>query len=188
MLSRRAIREMLIAVGVVGGVVAIGTAGLLFAGPSLMQSGSSTTLCALDRKAVFDRSAIGRSAEAQFVSLRAKMQAELVSEKNRIDAVTRGLPTEQAQQMLISLQQRLVLENTRLDTVRSSAIALVIERLSPTIRRVGEAEKCSAILERSNFVDVGQAPDLTDEIVKQTERGIPPLPPGALEDLYKKQK
>ncbi|MBC8038850.1 MAG: OmpH family outer membrane protein [Rhizobiales bacterium] len=179
---------MLIAIGVVAGVVAIGTVGLLIAGPSLMQSPSPDRICALDRKAVFDGSTIGRSAESQFTSLKARMQAELVAEKNRIDAASRGLPTEQAQQMLISLQQRVSLESSRLDTVRASAIAQVIERLSPTISRVGKAANCSAILDRSNFVDVGQARDLTGEIVKQIERDIPPLQRDFLEDLYKNPK
>jgi Skp family chaperone for outer membrane proteins len=182
MLSRRTRREILYAVAIAGAVVGIGAIGLLLAG-RLFPLGPSDRICALDRKIVFERSAIGRSATTQFAEFKAKKQAEIVGEKARIDEAIRALPSD-SQQLLVSFQQRVIAENSRLERVRTPLIAQVIDRLGPAIRQAGDAAKCSAIIDRSNFVYVGRMSDLTSQALAEAERSIPPLPPGSIETLY----
>jgi Skp family chaperone for outer membrane proteins len=182
MLSQRTKREMLLAVGIAGAAVGIGAIGLLLGG-RLLSPGSSDRICALDRKVVFERSAIGRGATAQFDEFKSKKQAEIVAEKNRIDEAIRAMPPD-GQRLLMSLQQRVISENTRLQTVRTSIVAQVMDRLGPAIRRVGDAAQCGAIIDRSNFVYVGRASDLTSQALAEVERNIPTLPPGSVEKLY----
>jgi Skp family chaperone for outer membrane proteins len=181
MLSHRTKREMLLAVGIAGTAVAVGAIGLVLAG--LLPAVPSDRICALDRKIVFERSAIGRGAIAQFDQFKAQKQAEIVAEKNRIDQAIRATASD-GQQLLVSLQQRVMSENARLDAVRTSIVAQVTDRIGPAIRRVGDTAKCSAIIDRGNFVYVGRVSDLTSQALAEVERDIPPLPPSSVEKLY----
>ena len=92
------------------------------------------------------------------------------------------------QQQLAALQQRVLLENSRLEEVRSSAISTIIARIAPTIKKIGSRENCSAIFDRTNMVDTGRAKDLTDSVVKQVQRDVPPLAPDFLAKIYQRQK
>jgi Skp family chaperone for outer membrane proteins len=182
MLSHRTKREMLIAVGIAGTVVAMGAIGLILTG-RLSPVGPSDRICALDRKIVFERSAIGRGANAQFNEFKSQKQADLVAEKNRIDQAIRATPAD-GQQLLVSLQQRVMSENARLEALRTTIVAQVMDRVGPAIRRVGDTAKCGAIIDRSNFVYVGRVSDLTSQALAEVERDIPPLPPGSVEKFY----
>jgi Skp family chaperone for outer membrane proteins len=195
MLSRRIIREMLIAVGVAGGVVAVATIGLIAAAPTLLKPAPpvpqqaatvSGQTCTMDRKAVFELTKISRDAYEQFAVLQKQMQAGIIAEKNRIDAGE--LDPAKTQQLVTQLQQRLAKENARLEAVRGAALAMVIKRISPVVATVGEAANCNSVLDRASFVYVGHTKDLTAEIVRLVERDIPLLEPGLIAELYRKQK
>ncbi len=187
MAARLSKRELLITSWVLAGGVVVVSAGLLVASQLFALPGSFPQLCSLDRKAVFEGSAIGRNAVAQFAALKAQKQSELISEKNRLEVLARGHSgSEDAQQRIASLQHLVATENSRLEEVRSAVVASVIDSLGATIRQVGDEYKCNSILDRSNFVYVGHTKDLTSETIRKIQQGIRPLPRNFVVEMYAK--
>jgi Skp family chaperone for outer membrane proteins len=162
-------------------------AGLLVTNQIPLQDPFARRLCSMDRKAVFERSTMGRTANNQFMALKTKIQSEIVAEKNRIESLARGPSAPEVQQLLALLQQRVLKENARLEAVRVSVTENVIDRFSPTIRRIGVQNNCDSILDRRNFVYLGRVSDLTSQTIEQVQRDIPPLPANLVADLYKNQ-
>ena len=176
----RIIKEITIAVGVTAGVIAVGFIVLLGAGPYLRQPKAFDNFCVLDRVLVFERSAIGQSANSQLMQLKLRYQDELNREKATIDQT--GIDGSAADHMA-QLVRRVQIENFKLDAVRRRARALVIQKIAPEITRQAAAYRCFTVLDRSTVVDQGHAVDITSELVNSVDKNVPPLPSGTLENM-----
>jgi Skp family chaperone for outer membrane proteins len=180
MRRRRIAQEMLIAVGVAAGVIAIGFMVLLAAGPTLRRPSGVPNVCVLDRVLVFEGSVIGKSANAQLLKIKERDQEAINNEKRRIDSTAIvSVPDARMSQLLQQVQK----ENARLETIRGHARTLVIQKLTKTIRQESAAAGCYIIVDRQAIVDLGEAKDITAALIKAIDKNVPPLPPGTLEQL-----
>lgn len=180
MRRRRVAQEMMIAVGVAAGVIAIGFIFLLAADPILRSPRETYDICVLDRMLVFERSAIGRSANDQLTQLKQRDQDAINNEKRIIDRTApAGVPDPRMSQLMQKVQK----ENARLELIRTNARNLVIQKIAPTIRQESTRSRCSTIVDRVAVIDLGRAKDITATLVTAIDKNVPPLQPGALETL-----
>ena len=171
---RRILQEMLIAIGVAAGVMAVGCLGLLASGPLLRSSGLVSNLCTVDRDLVFQKTATGLGANTQVMQLAVRMQAQIDSERRAMNL----LPPEHTSnpqlpladhsklnpQRMADLERRVATTNAQLQAVRASATVIVNRHLAPIVVREGQRAGCSAIVSRAALVDVGSSIDLTPRI------------------------
>lgn len=171
MRRNKVIQEMIIAVGVAAGVMAIGFVLLIGTAPMLASLPASSDICVLDRVLVFERSAIAQQANAELVSTKNRLQSSINSEKALIDRATGDRARSQQMGLLV---EKVRAENAQLETLRRKASSMVIQRIAPIIRRDAHAARCAIVLDRSALVDAGKAVDLTSLLVKDIGKELPP--------------
>jgi Skp family chaperone for outer membrane proteins len=174
----RIIKELTLAVGVAAGVIAIGFIVLIGAGPALRRPRDISNICVLDRVLVFERSAVGRSANSQLLQIKQRYQESINAEKRTIDQTGSNDVTADRMSQLAKKVQG---ENALLEGIRDRARKLVIQRIAPEIKRQAAYWRCATIVDRSAIVDLGQATDITPSLVKAIDTNVPPLSPGTLE-------
>ncbi len=143
---------MTIAVGVAAGVIAMGFIVLLGAGPFLRRPATSENICLLDRVLVFERSAVGQSANSQLLQIKRRYQDEINAEKAAIDQTgLAGTPSGRMSELV----RRAQTENALLLTVRNRARNLVIQKIAPEIKKQAAISRCATVLDRSTVVRSG---------------------------------
>jgi hypothetical protein len=180
MQKRGIVLEMIIAVGVAAGVMAIGLAVLIAAGPEMRRPKNMPTICTLDRISVLGQSAVGRSVNLQLFELINGAQDSINAEKLRVDKIPKPVASEQGTSLL---QQRVQRENARLEGIRAEAKRLVVEAIAPTLRQESAHARCMTVFDRSAVIENGQARDLTSAVLKALDRRVLAWPPGTLARL-----
>lgn len=177
MRKRRVIQEMIIAVGVAAGVMAVGLALLIGTGAELQRPQNTRPICTLDRISVLGQSAIGKSVNLQLFELIKQAQDSITAEKLVVDSTAQPSKIQQATALL---QKRIQRENARLEIVRAEAKRLVVQAIAPTLRQESARARCITLLDRSGVIENGDAPDLTGPVMKALDQRVPAWPPGTL--------
>ena len=179
MRQSRVVREMLIALGVVAGVIAMGFIALLILGPTLRRSYPMPNICVVNRLSVFDSTAVGKNANLQLFKIIKREQEKINAEKATLDRVV-----NRSDERINELARKVQKENSELELMRAQTRALVVRAVAPAFKSQSSAARCFTVLDRAAIIDLGGAKDITTDLVKEINRKVPPFPPGTVEQLH----
>ena len=150
------------------------------------RGGGSTTVVLIDRQKVVTESAAFKSIQSQLTTVRNQVQADL---EKREAALTQGLKALQdtrdtmgkddfqkraaaltRQELELLADQEIA--NRELTIAQNTAIAKLEDPLKAAVENVAKKRKGAIVLETSLVVYPGDAPDVTDEVLKELDRAL----------------
>lgn len=143
-------------------------------------------VCVLSRQAVFDASAVGKAANAQFKALRDAAQAPVTAEQTKIVTDAKALeagkgsmsPAEyqQRQQQLAQRLQVLRLEaaadSRDLEATRQDVVVRISKEAQPIIAQVYKDKGCGLMVSRDAILAGNPAMDITPAVVAALDAKI----------------
>lgn len=136
-------------------------------------------LCVLSRQAVFDASTVGKSASAQFKTMRDTTQAQVNGEQAKIVAEAKVLESQKASltdaqyrerqqdlaKRLQGLRQVAAQDSRDLEATRKDVVARIWKETQPVIAAVYKDKHCGLLVSRDAVMAGNPAMDITPAIV-----------------------
>ena len=186
-IKKRKIDDLTIVVAIVSSLVAV--ASISFAASVLAHRAVDTaTICALDRTAVFQQSAVGVDANKQLLELKAEIEKNLLSQRQGIqqdyaDQRESAAALQQMNERFATLQRQISQKNKLLEAVREAATNMVIRKIEPSIMTVSRARHCNALIAKTALIYVGTIPDITENVVQSVSKNVGPLDSNTIKSL-----
>jgi Skp family chaperone for outer membrane proteins len=173
---------VLVGAGAAWGVIAWMNRVPVTDGPDqMMQLGGPVIpgLCVLSRQAVFDASQVGKSASAQFKTMRDTTQAQVNGEQTKLMAEAKALEGQKASlsselylsrqqdlaKRLQGLRQEAAVDSRDLEATRKDVVARIWKETQPVIAAVYKDKHCGLLVSRDAVMAGNPAMDITPAIV-----------------------
>lgn len=143
-------------------------------------------LCVLSRQAVFDASQVGKSATAQFKTIRDAAQsqvnteqAKIVAEAKALDGQKDSLPAAQYQvrqqdlaKRVQVLRQEAAVDSRDMEATRQDAVMRISKEAQPVIAAVYKEKHCGLMVSREAVLAGNPAMDITASVVSGLDAKI----------------